>query len=154
MGRGGFLWITDYRRLNELTVKNLFPMPIIDELLDEVSGAKIFSKLDLRAGYHQIRMLPIDEHKTSFKVMPFGLCNYPTTFQCLMNEVLSPCLRNLVLVFMDVILVYSPSVASHIQHLSEVLQLLTNNQLFVRRVSVLLLAQAWNTWGILPQQRV
>jgi hypothetical protein len=134
---GSWRFYVDYRRLNELIVKNLFPMPIIYEL----SRAKIFSKLDLRARYHQIRMLPIDEHKTAFKthqghyhfkVMPFGLCNAPPTFQCVINEALSPCLRKSVLVFMDDILVYGPFVATYTQHLSEVLQLLRNNQLFVK----------------------
>jgi hypothetical protein len=132
----------DYRCLNELTIKNVFPMPIIDELLDELAGARIFSKLDLRAGYHQIRMRPEDEMKTAFKthlghyhfkVMPFGLCNAPTTFQCVMNVVLEPCLRKSALVFVDDILVYSKSEEEHLMHLTEVLHLLRQQQLFVKQ---------------------
>ncbi|XP_071676898.1 uncharacterized protein [Lolium perenne] len=138
---GEWRFCIDYRRLNELTIKNTFPMPIIDELLDELAGAKYLSKLDLRSGYHQIRMRPEDEEKTAFKthqghyqfrVMPFGLSNAPTTFQCVMNSILSPCLRKFALVFMDDILIYSPSLRDHAQHLATVLQLLSDNQFYVK----------------------
>ena len=114
-------------------------MPIIEDILDELSGSKFFNKLDMRSGYHQIRMLPADEHKTAFKthqghnqfkVMPFGITNASATFQCLMNQILQPFLRKFVLVFLDDILIYSANWAEHLQHVQEVLAALRSNKLY------------------------
>lgn len=115
---------------------------MIDELLDELSGAKVFTKLDLCSGYHQIRIAAGDEYKTAFHthqglyeflVMPFGLTSAPATFQSTMNQILAPYLRKSVFVFIDDILVYSPTMEMHAQHLREVFLLLEANQLFIKR---------------------
>jgi hypothetical protein len=129
----------DYRQLNKVTVKNRYPLPRIDDLFDQLKGARVFSKIDLRSGYHQLRIKEQDIQKTAFRtryghyeflVMPFGLTNAPTMFMDLMNQVFRPYLDQYVVVFIDDILVYSNSHLEHEQHLRVVLQTLRENQLY------------------------
>jgi hypothetical protein len=130
----------DFRALNNATVKNRYPLPRIDELLDRLQGASVFTKLDLQSGYWQIRIKEEDVHKTAFRtryghyewrVLPFGLTNAPATFQALMNRVLAPFLDKFVVVYLDDILIFSRSPEEHAKHLQLVLEALEKNELYV-----------------------
>ena len=139
---GTWRFYVDYRELNAHTVKDKFPILVVDELLYELHGANYFTKLDLISGYYQIRMDHIDVEKMTFRthhghfeflVMSFGLSNAPSTFQSLMNDVFRPHLRKFGLVFFDDILIYSKTSIEHIQHRHMVFQLLRDHHLFLKR---------------------
>ena len=141
--KGGALRMcVDYRALNKLTVKNKYPLPRIDDLLDQLQGATVFSSLDLTSGYHQIRITPEDVPKTAFntpfghyefRVLSFGLTNAPATFQAVMNDIFGPYLGKFVLVYLDDILVFSKTPDEHAEHLKLVLQLLRDHLLSAKR---------------------
>ncbi|KAL0560548.1 hypothetical protein IC582_000953 [Cucumis melo] len=131
----------DYRELNKVTVKNRYPLPRIDDLFDQLQGATVFSKIDLRSGYHQLRIRDGDIPKTAFRsryghyefvVMSFGLTNAPAVFMDLMNRVFKEFLDSFVIVFIDDILIYSKTEAEHEEHLHQVLETLRANQLYAK----------------------
>jgi hypothetical protein len=131
----------DYRPLNEVTIKNKYPLPRIDILFDQLTGARVFSKIDLRSGYHQIRIRPEDIPKTAFTtryglfeylVMSFGLTNAPAHFTYLMNSVFMSELDKFVVVFIEDILIYSKNEKEHVQHLRIVLTRLREHQLYAK----------------------
>ena len=131
----------DYRQLNKVTIKNRYSLPRIDDLFDQLRGARVYSKMDLRIGYHQLRVGEADIPKTAFRtrygqfeftVMPFGLTNAPAAFMDLMHRVFQPYLDQFVVVFVDDILIYSKSEEEHEDHLRVVLQLLRDHQLYAK----------------------
>jgi hypothetical protein len=131
----------DYRPLNAVTIKNKYPLPRIDILFDQLAGAKVFSKIDLRSGYHQIKIKPCDIPKTAFStryrlyeylVMSFGLTNAPAYFMYLMNSVFMPELDKFVVVFIDNILIYSKTDKDHANHIRIVLQRLRDHRLYAK----------------------
>ncbi|GJZ54117.1 putative reverse transcriptase domain-containing protein [Tanacetum coccineum] len=138
---GSFRMCIDYRELNKLTVKNRYPLLRIDDLFDQLQGSSIYSKIDLRSGYHQLRVREQDIPKTAFRtryghyefqVMPFGLTNAPAVFMDLMNRVCKPYLDKFVIVFIDDILIYSKDEKEHEEHLKAILELLKKEKLYAK----------------------
>ncbi|GJQ98969.1 putative reverse transcriptase domain-containing protein [Tanacetum coccineum] len=138
---GSFRMCIDYRELNKLTVKNRYPLPRIDDLFDQLQGSSVYSKIDLRSGYHQLRVREEDIPKTAFKtrydhyefqVMPFGLTNAPAVFMDLMNRVCKSYLDKFVIVFIDDILIYSKNQQEHKEHLKLILEFLKKDELYAK----------------------
>ncbi|GJY59472.1 putative reverse transcriptase domain-containing protein, partial [Tanacetum coccineum] len=138
---GSFRICIDYQELNKLTVKNRYPLPRIDDLFDQLQGSSIYSKIDLRSGYHQLKVREEDISKTAFRtryghyefqVMPFGLTNAPAVFMDLMNRVCKPYLDKFVIVFIDDILIYSKNKQEHEEHLKLILELLKKEELYAK----------------------
>jgi hypothetical protein len=131
----------DYKSLNEVAIKNKYPLPRIKDLFDQFRGVVVFSKIDLRSGYHQLRIRPSDISKTTFipkcglyeyRVMSFGLTNAPALIMYLMNSVFMDYLDNFVVVFIDDILIYFQNEEEHEEHLKMVLQRLQEHQLYAK----------------------
>ncbi|GJT42077.1 putative reverse transcriptase domain-containing protein [Tanacetum coccineum] len=138
---GSFQMCIDYRELNKLTMKNRYPLPRIDDLFDQLQGSNVYSKIDLRSCYHQLRVrekyIPKMAFRTryghyEFQVMPFGLTNAPAVFMDLMNRVCKPNLDKFVIVFIDNILIYSRNKKEHEEHLKAIQELLKKEELYAK----------------------
>nr|GFA81360.1 putative reverse transcriptase domain-containing protein [Tanacetum cinerariifolium] len=138
---GSFRMCIDYQELNKLTIKNRYPLPRIDDLFDQLQGSSVYSKIDMRSGYHQLRVREEDIPKTTFRTryrhyefqdMPFGLTNAPAVFMDLMNRVCKPYLDKFVIVFIDDILIYSKDEKEHEEHLKAILELLKKEELYAK----------------------
>ncbi|GJR65933.1 putative reverse transcriptase domain-containing protein [Tanacetum coccineum] len=138
---GSFRMCIDYRELNKLTVKNRYPLPRIDDLFDQLQGSRVYSKIDLRSGYHQLKVREEDIPRTAFRtryghyefqVIPFGLTNAPAVFMDLMNRVCKPYLDKFMIAFIDDILIYSKSKEEHAEHLKLILELLKKEELYAK----------------------
>ena len=138
--KGALRAVVDYRALNRLTKRNRSPLPRTDEMFDRLGEARVFSKIDLKTGFHQIRVRPEDIEKTAFNtkygqfeylVMPMGLCDAPATFQTLMNEIFYDCIDDFIVVYMDDLLIYSKTPDEHLRHLEVVLSRLAEKKLYV-----------------------
>ena len=139
---GSVRMCVDYRALNKVTERNMTGLPRMEELFDRLAGARLFTKLDLRNGYHQIRVHPEDRHKTAFttryghyefSVMPFGLTNAPATFSTLMQNIFHPYLDRFVISFLDDILIYSQTEEEHVQHVEKALEVLAREKLYAKK---------------------
>ena len=138
---GSLRLCVDYKKLNDVTIRNSYPLPLINDIIERVKGAKFFTKLDLRSAYNLIRIREGDEYKTAFRtkyghyeylVMPFGLRNAPATFQSFINSVLRPYLEKFVILYLDDILIFSESLEKHIEHVRTVLKTLLKNNLYAK----------------------
>ena len=143
----------DYRKLNDVTIKNKYPLPKIEDLFDQMNGARVFSKIDLRTGYHQLKIRETDIPKTAFTtryglfeytVMSFGLTNAPAYFMNLMNKIFMEYLDKFVVVFLDDILIYSKTEEEHAEHLHLVLETLREHQLYAKLSSVSFGSVKWH----------
>jgi hypothetical protein len=138
---GGYRVVCDWRALNAITVKNRYPMPRIDETLDKLGGASVYSSLDLNSGYFQLKIAESDMHKTAFttpfglyefKVLGQGLANAPATFQAVMNRLFAPFLNKFVVVYLDDILIFSKTPEEHEEHVRAVLEILRRTRLYAK----------------------